>query len=195
MLQTSPDTAAARAAVELMNEVAGAPLIQHVWRTWYFGSQLIGQHIAGADLEVAFVAAMLHDLGLIDRFDSDAPFEQSGAAAAAAALNDLGWSEDRIEVVSAAIAGHLDLASAKASPEIALVHLGAAADVIGLRVDQLPDELIDEVLNTHPRNGFVDTVLPALLHQATRKPESTIAGLFRDVGFEKLVRGCSLESR
>jgi hypothetical protein len=98
-------------------------------------------------------------------------------------------------VVSAAIAGHLDLASAEARPEIALVHLGAAADVIGLRVDQLPGELIEEVLNMHPRNGFVDAVLPALQHQAVRKPQSTIAGLFRTVSFEKLMRGCPLDSR
>lgn len=178
-----------------MNEVADAPLIHHVWRTWYFGSQLIGQHVADADLEVAFVAAILHDLGLTDRFDSDAPFEQAGAASAAATLDGLGWSKDRIQVVCAAIAGHLDLASAEASPEIALVHLGAAADVIGLRIDQLPGELIEEVLNMHPRNGFVDAVLPALQRQAARKPESTIAGLFRNVGFEKLMRGCSLDSR
>jgi hypothetical protein len=195
MQPASPDTAAARAAVDLMNEVSGAPLIHHVWRTWYFGSQLIGQHVADADLEVAFVAAILHDLGLTGRFDCEAPFEQAGAAAAAATLAGLGWSEDRIDVVSAAIAGHLDLASAEARPEIALVHLGAAADVIGLRVDQLPGELIEEVLNMHPRNGFVDAVLPALQHQAARKPQSTIARLFRTVSFEKLIRGCPLDSR
>ena len=195
VLPASPDTTAARAAVDLMNAVSGAPLIHHVWRTWYFGSQLIGQHVADADLEVAFVAAILHDLGLTGRFDAEAPFEQAGAAAAAATLAGLGWSEDRIHVVSAAIAGHLDLASAEARPEIALVHLGAAADVIGLHVDQLPGELIEEVLNVHPRNGFVDAVLPALQHQAVRKPQSTIAGLFRTVSFEKLMRGCPLDSR
>ncbi|SPM41982.1 metal-dependent phosphohydrolase [Mycobacterium numidiamassiliense] len=178
-----------------MNEVSGAPLIHHVWRTWYFGSQLIGQHVADADLEVAFVAAILHDLGLIGRFDSEAPFEQAGAAAAAATLGGLGWSEDRIHLLSAAIAGHLDLASAEARPEIALVHLGAAADVVGLRVDQLPGELVEEVLNIHPRSGFVHTVLPALQHQAARKPQSTIAELFRTLGFEKLMRGCPLDRR
>ncbi len=195
MLPASPDTAAARAAVDLMNEVSDAPLLHHAWRTWYFGRQLIAEHIADADLEVGFVAAMLHDLGLTGRFDADAPFEQAGAAAAADTLAGLGWAHDRIGLASAAIGQHLDLASAEARPEIALVHLGAAADVIGLHVEQLPGELIEEVLITHPRQGFVDAVLPALERQVERKPESTIAGLFRAVSFGELMRACPLDSR
>jgi len=195
MLPAPPDTTAARAAVDLVNDVSDAPLVHHVWRTWYFGRHLIAEHVAGADLEVGFVAAMLHDLGLAQRFDSEAPFEQAGAAAAAGALADLGWPEDRVRLASAAIGQHLDLASAEARPEIALVHLGAAADVVGLRVDQLPGELIEEVLATHPRQGFTDAVLPALQRQVERKPESTIAGLFRAFRFEELVRACPLDDR
>ncbi|MDT5057594.1 MAG: hypothetical protein QOF66_5960 [Mycobacterium sp.] len=70
---------------------------------------------------------MLHDLGLTGRFDADAPFEQTGVAAAADTLAGLGWAEDGIGLASAAFGQHLDLASAEARPEIALVHLGAAA--------------------------------------------------------------------
>jgi len=146
MLPKAPDTAAARAAVNLVHEVSDAPLVGHVWRTWFFGHQLIAEHVHDADVEVGFVAAMLHDLGLTPGFDCDAPFEQAGAAAAADTLAGLGWPQDRIALTAAAIGQHLDLASAEARPEIALVHLGAAADVIGLRVDNLPGELIEEVL-------------------------------------------------
>ena len=86
-----------------------------------------------------------------------------------------------------------DTTAARAAVD--LMNAVSAADVIGLRVDQLPGELIEEVLNMHPRNGFVDAVLPALQHQAVRKPQSTIAGLFRAISFEKLMRGCPLDSR
>ena len=195
MLPRAPDTAATRAAVNLVHEVSDPPLVGHVWRTWFFGRQLIAEHVHDADLEVGFVAAMLHDLGLTAGFDCDAPFEQAGAAAAADTLAGLGWPQDRIALTTAAIGQHLDLASAEARPEIALVHLGAAADVIGLRVDNLPGELIEEVLNTYPRQGFVDAVLPALERQVERKPESTIAQLFRAVRFGDLMRACPLDAR
>ena len=195
MLPASPDTAAARAAVALMNDVSDAALVHHVWRTWYFGRHLIAEHIADADLEVGFIAAMLHDLGLIDRFDSDAPFEQAGAGAATDTLAGHGWSEIRIGLVSAAISQHLDLNSAEARPEIALVHLGAAADVIGLRVDEIPGDVIEEVLISHPRDGFVEAVLPALERQVEHKPGSAIARLFGAVDFGALMRACPLDRR
>lgn len=194
-LVSAPDTAAAEAAQDLVVAVSDPALVHHVWRTWYFGHHLIGAHVADADLEVGFVAAMLHDLGLIERFDSDEPFERAGAGAAAGLLVDLGWPDDRVELVASAIASHLDLASAEARPEIALVHLGAAADVVGLRVDELAEPLIEEVLAAHPRAGFADTVLEALTRQAERKPQSTIAAHFRDYAFGDLVASCALDRR
>ena len=197
-LAPAPDTAAARAAHELVVAVSDPTLVHHVWRTWYFGHHLIAEHVADADLEVGFVAAMLHDLGLTERFDADEPFEQAGAAGAVellAGLGGLGWDDDRVTLVESAIASHLDLASAEARPEIALVHLGAAADVVGLRVDQLPRPLIEEVLAAHPRDGFAETVMATLTRQVERKPGSTIAGHFRDYGFGELVRSCVLDHR
>lgn len=194
-LISAPDTEAARAARDLAVEVSHPTLVHHVWRTWYFGHHLIGTHVVDADLEVGFVAAMLHDLGLTGRFDADEPFEQAGAAAAASLLVDLGWPDDRAELVASAIASHLDLASAEARPELALVHLGAAADVVGLRVDELPGPLIEEVLAAHPRDGFAETVLAALTRQVERKPHSTIAGHFRDYAFGDLVTSCALDHR
>ena len=95
--------------------------------------------------------------------------------------------------VGAVLPASPDTTAARAAVD--LMNAVSAADVIGLRVDQLTGELIEEVLNMHPRNGFVDTVLPALQHQAVRKPQSTIAGLFRAISFEKLMRGCPLDSR
>lgn len=194
-LPVPPNTLAARTAAELVNEVSNPALVGHVWRTWYFGHRLISEHLAQADLEVAYVAAMLHDLGLTKRFDSDEDFERAGAAAAAEAAGRWGWDGDRVGLVASAIASHLDLTSADARPEIALVHLGAGADVVGLRTDELPGEFVDEVLAAHPREGFSSAVLSALTSQVERKPASKIAVLFRDFGFADLVRACPLDRR
>lgn len=194
-LAAPPNTAAARAAAELVSAASDATLVGHVWRTWYFGGQLIAEHLGDADLEVAYVAAMLHDLGLTERFDSDEDFERAGATSAAEAATLWGWDPDRVVLVASAIASHLDLASAEARPEIALVHLGAGADLVGLRVDELPGDLVDDVLAAHPRDGFSRAVLTALTRQVERKPESKIAVLFRDFGFADLVRNCTLDRR
>lgn len=194
-LPVAPDTATAQAAADLAAAASAPPLLAHVWRTWHFGHHLLGPRVADADLEVAFVAAMLHDLGLTPRFDGDGPFEQEGARAAAELLAGQGWDPDRAGLVGEAIARHLDLASAEARPEVALVHLGAAADVVGLRVDQLPEELVELALATHPRDGFVELVSEALLDQVRRKPGSAIAALHRDVPFQELVADCPLDRR
>jgi hypothetical protein len=194
-LAAPPDTMAARSAAELVNEASNAALVGHVWRTWHFGHRLISEHVAGADLEAAYVAAMLHDLGLTERFDADEDFELAGAAAAADSARLWGWEPDRVALTASAIASHLDLTSAEARPEIALVHLGAGADVVGLRVDELPGDFVDEVLAAHPRDGFSTAVLAALTRQVDRRPASKIAVLFREFGFANLVRACPLDHR
>ena len=192
-LTAPPDTSTARLAADLVADASHPALVHHVWRTWYFGRELLATHAAGADLEVAFVASMLHDLGLTDRADGPDAFEREGADAAAVVVARAGWDEDRVELVRAAIASHLDVASAEARPEIALVHLGAAADVVGLRVDQIPSALLEAVLDAHPRGDFTSVVLPLLERQAARTPDSTIAALFRDFDFGRLVVGCPLD--
>lgn len=199
-LADPPDTPAAKAAMSLVSAASDTALLDHVWRTWHFGHHLIAERLADADLEVAFVAAMLHDLGLTQRFDSDEPFERASAMAATDLLTELGWPEDRVQLAATAIHDHLDLASAQARPEIALVHLGAAADVVGLRVDQLPGELIDAVLAQHPRRGFAEILVGILHGQVQRKPQSAIALLFHDlllhdIAFDDLVRACPLDQR
>ena len=193
ILTAPPDTPTARLAAELVADASPPALVHHVWRTWYFGHELLATHVTGADLEVAFVASMLHDLGLTDRGDGPDTFEREGADAAAAAVARAGWNEDRVELVRAAIASHLDVASADARPEIALVHLGAAADVVGLRLDQIPGSLVEAVLDVHPRDDFVAVVLPLLEREVERTPDSTIAALFRDFDFGRLVTDCALD--
>jgi hypothetical protein len=38
--------------------------------------------------------------------------------------------------------------------EIALVHLGAGLDFLGLGVDQIPPQLLEEILTSYPRLSF-----------------------------------------
>ena len=76
---------------------------------------------------------MLHDLGLTEEFAADKRFEVDGADAAVRILQDRGYPESKVRVVWDAIALHAlgDIADRR-EPEVALVHMGAHVDVMGL---------------------------------------------------------------
>lgn len=59
------------------------------------------------------------------------------------------------EIVWDAIALHTSLGIAsRKQPEIALVHLGASADVLGVRIADIPPETVEQVIDMYPRLGF-----------------------------------------
>lgn len=188
MVITVPDTRSARAAISLITDTSEPWLAAHVWRTWYFGVALIERRgLVVVDSELAFVAAMLHDLGLAERYDSPQPFEKSGAVGATKLAREQGWSPERVATLATAISRHLDLDAAEAEPEIALVHLGAAADVIGLHLDEIPNDLIDRVLAEHPRHDFARQLQQTLNREVEAKPSSKIARLYQDYNFGNLI--------
>lgn len=74
----------------------------------------------------------MHDLGLTERFDAEQRFEVNGADAARAFVLEQGLSDEKAEIVWDAIALHTSIGIAiRKQPEIALVHLGATADLLG----------------------------------------------------------------
>lgn len=83
----APDSALCRAAASLLHASAPPVLVGHCARTWMLGAALLGRRWAACDQEVVYVAASLHDLGLL----TDEPFP-----GAAHAFQDVG---DRKSVV------------------------------------------------------------------------------------------------
>jgi HD superfamily phosphodiesterase len=192
----TPESPCAAAAAELVTETSAPWLVAHVWRTWHFGVSLIERRgLVCADTELAFVAAMLHDLGLTESYDGTDPFEETGAAGAVELASVHGWDPKRSALLATAIRRHLDLDAADDEPEIALVHLGAAADVVGLRLDEIADELIDRVLAEHARGDFARELRRAMDRQVEAKPTTKVAGLYRDFDFGGLIGVCPLDHR
>ena len=144
----------------------------HLMRTYSFGALLLGAQGRSFDPEVAFAAAMLHDLGLAEPYISpDRRFEIDGADAAARFLSEHGRSADESERVWQAVALHLyPFLSAHVAPEAALVALGAAADAVGLGLEQLAPADVDEVLAAYPRLGFKEGAIQGIISQCERKP-------------------------
>src|SRR6202789_1189984 len=93
------------------------------------------------DSELLAVAAVLHDLGLTDRYAAESRFEVDGANAARAFLMGRGISAPQIQLVWAAIALHTTptLALHK-EPEVVMTHSGIAVDVVGAGLDRIPQD-------------------------------------------------------
>jgi HD superfamily phosphodiesterase len=78
-----PDTPLAKAAVDLLEATSPQFICNHCVRTYVFGSlavKSIGRSII--DGEIAFCAALLHDLGLVPAHAGENRFEVDGADAA-----------------------------------------------------------------------------------------------------------------
>src|SRR5579872_5864505 len=74
-----PDSELARDARELALELSPDFLLAHVDRTYVFGALATARAGLAVDEEIAYVAAILHDLGLTDRHGGERRFEVDGA--------------------------------------------------------------------------------------------------------------------
>jgi hypothetical protein len=170
---TIPDSDMAQRATRLVKELSPPFLYHHCLRTYLFGAALAQRDGFTYDHELFYVSAILHDLGLTERFDGPQRFEVQGADAARAFVKEQQWPEDKAELVWEAIALHTSIGIAdRMQPEIALVHLGAGVDLFGLRFDEIPPAVVEQTLATCPRLGFKHAMAQALLSQVQRKPQS-----------------------
>lgn len=175
-----PDSPVAVEAANLLGAQAPAVLAAHSYRAYLFGGLLGRRDALDWDPELLFVAAMLHDLGLTEFVGGQGPFEQRGAAAADAWLQAQGWPEDRASIVAKAIRMHLDVGRAGGErPEIALLHFGTAADVTGMRLEDIHPEAVAEVIDAYPRQGFKQFFADKVRSEARSQPRSATAMLCR----------------
>lgn len=175
-----PDSAVALEAAALVQHEAPATLAAHSHRAYLFGALLGKRDNLNWDPELLFVAAMLHDLGLTEFLGGDGPFEQRGADAADSWLRDRGWPANRAVVVARAIRMHLEVGRAgKDRPEVALLHFGTAADVTGMRLEDIHPATVAEVIDAYPRQGFKKFFAEKMRAEARTQPRSATAALCR----------------
>jgi hypothetical protein len=178
-----PDSEICKKATQLVAEVSPAFLCNHCIRTFLFGDLLGRRDRLKCDRELLYLGAVMHDLGLTERFDSEQRFEVDGADAARAFVLKHGLSDEKAEVVWDAIALHtsLGIASRKQS-EIALVHLGASADVLGMRISDISPETVEQVIEAYPRLGFNSAMTELLVSQIKRKAQTSAFTWLAEVG-------------
>ncbi len=187
-----PDTQLCGAAVDLLQASSPEFLCTHCLRTYIFGSLAIGS--VGrrvADEEAAFCGAVLHDLGLVPAYLGDNRFEVDGADAAREFCLKHQVSPERAELVWKAIALHTSAGLAtRMEAEIALVHLGAACELFGLGLGQVPQRVVEEMLESFPRLNFKTAFRDLLVKHCRRNPAAQVLNWTDDLA---RVNGCMLD--
>jgi hypothetical protein len=181
-----PDSEICKKATQLTTAVSPPFLCNHCLRTFLFGDLLGKRDGLKCDRELLYLGAVMHDLGLTERFGGEQRFEVDGADAARAFVLEHGLSDEKAEIVWDAIALHTSLGIAEhKQPEIALVHLGASADVMGMRIADISPEIVEQVLEAYPRLGFNASMTELLVSQVKQKPQVAAFSWLTEVG-----RGC-----
>ena len=165
----SPATTAAR---EVVVRYSSGALVAHCERSYLWAASL-GQLTGIAyDAELLYVAAMLHDLGLVPAFDNHlAPFEDAGGDVGWVFGAGAGWPAERRERVKEIIVRHMwDEVDPAFDPEGHLLCEGTGLDISGRNVDTWPAAFRAEVLRRHPRGELAAEFTAAFEDQARRKP-------------------------
>lgn len=178
-----PDSALVRAATEYIRDAEDDLLFDHSRRVFLFGA-LRGNRLGlQPDLELLYVAAMFHDLGLTERYrTSQLRFEVDGANAARDFLLQHGVEDADARKVWLAIALHTTPGVPQfLDPEVALVNAGVETDVIGIGRAELSPEAIDAVTAAHPRPDFKNRILAAFNDGMKHRPDTTFGTMNDDV--------------
>jgi hypothetical protein len=170
----SPATTAAR---EVVVRYSSAALVNHCERSYLWSASLGELDGIPYDAELLYVAAMLHDLGLVPAFDNVlAPFEDAGGDVGWVFGAGAGWPADRRERVKEIIIRHMwDEVDPAQDAEGHLLGEGTGLDIVGRNVDKWPADFRAEVLQRHPRLTLAPEFTAAFEDQARRKPGCSAA--------------------
>ncbi|HTI34470.1 MAG TPA: HD domain-containing protein [Miltoncostaea sp.] len=169
-----PTTPACAHALEVATAWCPPALLNHSVRSYAWAAALGTAEGVAFDAELLFVAAVLHDIGLVDDFDSHTvPFEEAGGSVAWVFAAGAGWPADRRARVSEIVVRHMWAEVDPADdPEGHLLARATGIDISGRGVGDVPAVLRAEVLERWPRLDLGDAFLRCFRDQARRKPDS-----------------------
>jgi hypothetical protein len=170
VLRIRPDSRVAQQAEDLLRSVAPPFLVNHSFRSHFFAVALANRDSVRFDEELLFVAALLHDIGLVEEFDTGRCFEEDGAHTAARLAEQEEWEVERRERLAEAIRLHVatDIALDD-GPEAYLLWHSTGLDVGGHRYDELTVAEVRRVLDAYPRLDFKEGFAGLVEDQAARK--------------------------
>ena len=160
-----PDSKLTREATGILREFSTPLLFNHSHRVFFWANEqgkLAGQRF---DVELLFICAAFHDLGLLRKFSSSNDrFEVDGANAVRQFLEHHGVPEVRIQIAWDAIALHTTPGIAAYKPiEVELLYNGVGLDVLGIGYEEFPTEIRERVVANYPRIDFKQGIAKAFL--------------------------------
>jgi hypothetical protein len=181
---TVPDTPLIREVTDFIRRAEDDVLFHHSRRVFFFGALQGRRRNLEPDLELLYVGAMFHDLGLTEayRTSSSLRFEVDGANAARDFLLQHGIDDGETRRVWLSIALHTTPGVPEfLEPEIALVTAGVETDVLGIGRDDLSPETLSAVTTAHPRPDFKHQILQAFTVGMKHRPRTTFGTMNADV--------------
>ncbi len=175
------DSEIAKRATELSRTLSPPYLFNHAVRTFLFGS-LVGRASGRKfDEEILYLACILHDLGLTDRFEGNLPFEIQGAEAAKHFLEEHAYAREKIGIVWDGIAMHASPIGQFKQAEVALVGEGAGADAIEPDFSEIKKSEVAEIVKQFPRLKFKDAFVNTCAGVVRRHPKGASSSFMRDI--------------
>ena len=170
-----PDSKLALEAAELVRQHESEMLFNHSVRVYLFGAIKGIRQKLKFDSELLYIAALFHDLGLVDHYHTETKrFEVDGADAAREFLTGHGIAQPETDLVWEAIALHTTPGIPQyMRPEIALTNAGVLVDVVGIGYDEYTREQRDQVIAAFPRGDFKNDFLQIQTCSALKKPQTT----------------------
>ncbi|MFJ3407393.1 HD domain-containing protein [Promicromonospora sp. NPDC090134] len=178
-----PETAAVAEATVLVRETTSPLIYHHSRRVFFFGLLHARRLVVDLDPELLYVAALFHDVGLLTPFSEiEQRFEVDGADHARQFLLRRGFSVGAAETVWTAIALHTTPGiPGRMAPLIAMTQLGVLTDVLGLGLDDLEPEQVEEIVAAHPRGDFKNEFLRANVEGLRHRPETANGTVNADI--------------
>jgi hypothetical protein len=186
-LPVAPDSRLARDAEDAAVE-QGVALAGHGYRTWMLGHALARQDRQVLDPELFYVAALLHDAGIVKVVTGeDFTIRSAGVVSAVA---------ERVQPDNPSLATSLaDSVVAHATPGLTAdmdpvgfyVQVGAMADLAALRTWDLPRGYARSAYRAHPADGVFGAVAASIIAEARAVPRGRFA-MLRRAGMPLMVR-------
>lgn len=191
-----PDSTLVAEAIEHVTAVSPDSLVNHCYRTFFWGALLAqADGVGDYDAEELFLAAMLHDLGCVKPYrcaDSTVCcFAVEGAEAALGFLETRGFALTRARSVAEAIVLHTNTfgVDPRYGSVAVYLHAGAACDVVGARGPELPPSEVAELLRRYPGLDFRQLFSRFLQEEVTLRPDSRMGVVTHAMAMAEAERG------
>jgi HD domain len=178
-----PDSKLTREATGLLREFSTPLLFNHSHRVFFWANEQGRRAGQTFDVELLFICAAFHDLGLLKKFSSETDrFEVDSANAVRQFLEHHQVPNTRIQTAWDAIALHTTPGIAAYKPvEVELLYNGVGLDVLGIGYHEFPEDVRNKVVAEYPRVDFKQSIAKAFLGRFEYKTQTTEATCNEDI--------------